>query len=72
MDDEGSGHSTSMLCSVSNIQHAQLGSQLIVANLACYFSLPGALLIDRFCLFVLIQLISLLILLLILRQVDLA
>ena len=72
MDDEGSGHSTSMLCSVSNIQHAQLGSQLIVANLACYFSLPGALLIDRFCLFVLIQLISLLILLHILRQVDLA
>ena len=72
MDDEGSGHSTSMLCSVSNIQHTQLGSQLIVANLACYFSLPGALLIDRFCLFVLIQLISLLILPRILRQVDLA
>ena len=72
MDDEGSWHSTSTLCSVSDVQHAQLGSQLIVANLAYYFSLPGALLIDRFCLFVLIQLISLLILLLILRQVDLA
>ena len=69
MDDEGSWHSTLTLCSVSDVQHAQLGSQLIIANLAYYFSLPGALLID---LFLLIWLISLLILLLILHQVDLA
>ena len=61
-----------MLCSVSDVQRAQLGSQLIIANLAYYFSLPGVLLIDCFCLFVLIQLISLLILPLILHQVDLA
>ena len=61
-----------MLCSVFDVQRAQLGSQIIVANLAYYFSLPGAPLIDRFCLFVLIRLISLLISLLILRHVDLA
>ena len=58
----------STLCSVFDVQH----DQLIVANLAYYFSLPGALLIGRFCLFVLIRLILLLISLLILRQVDLA
>ena len=34
-----------------DVQRAQLGSQLIVANLAYYFSLLDALLIDRFCLF---------------------
>ena len=36
---------------MSDVQCAQLGSQLIVANLAYYFSLLDALLIDRFCLF---------------------
>ena len=44
MDDEGSWHSMLMLYSVSEVQHTQLGSQLIIANLAYYFSLPGTLL----------------------------
>ena len=57
---------------VVDVQCTQLGSQLIVVNLTYYFSLPGALLIDHFCLFVLIWLISLLISLLILHHVDLA
>ena len=51
-----------------DVQH----DQLIIVNLAYYFSLPGALLIGHFCLFMLIWLILLLISLLILRQVDLA